>query len=99
MALTQSQTKYLRGYSHGLKPLIMVGAKGITDSLIEELRNTLAHHELVKIKIASDNREERAQIIKTLQETTGADLVQTLGKICVLFQQKPKEAAFSLPKK
>jgi RNA-binding protein len=95
--LTNSQIKFLKGIAHGLKPVIIIGANGITDSLTEELESSLSHHELLKIKIASGEREDRKEIIHYLQEQTGAHLVQSIGKIFVLFRQN-KETNLPLPK-
>ena len=95
--LTNNQKKYLRGIAHGLNPMIMIGANGVTESLMAELESTLAHHEILKIKIASADRDERKEIIKHLVDETGALLVQTIGKICVIYRQND-ESELPLPR-
>ncbi|MDA3807899.1 MAG: ribosome assembly RNA-binding protein YhbY [Thiomicrorhabdus sp.] len=85
--LTNNQKKYLRGIAHGLNPMIMIGAHGVTESLMAELESTLTHHEILKIKIASADRDERKEIIQHLLTESGALLVQTIGKICVIYRQ------------
>ena len=95
--LTNNQKKYLRGIAHGLNPMIMIGANGVTESLMAELESTLAHHEILKIKIASTDRDERKEIIQHLVKETGALLVQTIGKICVIYRQND-ETELPLPR-
>jgi RNA-binding protein len=95
--LTNNQKKYLRGIAHGLNPMIMIGANGVTESLMAELESTLAHHEILKIKIASADRDERKEIIQHLVDETGALLVQTIGKICVIYRQND-ESELPLPR-
>jgi RNA-binding protein len=95
--LTNNQKKYLRGIAHGLNPMIMIGANGVTESLMAELESTLDHHEILKIKVASADRDERKQIIKHLLDETGALLVQTIGKICVIYRQN-EESELPLPR-
>ena len=51
--LSNSQQRYLRGLSHGLKPVVMVGGKGLTVGVLAELELALEHHELVKVKISA----------------------------------------------
>ena len=85
--LTNNQKKYLRGIAHGLNPMIMIGANGVSESLMAELESTLTHHEILKIKIASADRDERKEIIEHLLKESGALLVQTIGKICVIYRQ------------
>ena len=95
--LTNNQKKYLRGIAHGLNPMIMIGANGVTESLMAELESTLAHHEILKIKIASADRDERKEIIEHLVKESGALLVQTIGKICVIYRQND-ETELPLPR-
>jgi len=66
MSLTSSQKRYLRGLAHNLKPVIMVGNKGISDALLAEFSIALDDHELIKVKLAGDDREERAAQISKL---------------------------------
>lgn len=96
--LSNNQKKYLKGIAHGLNPMIMIGANGVTDSVMAELDSTLTHHELLKIKIASNDRIERAAMVEHIVQQTGALLVQTIGKTCVIYRQN-EETELPLPKK
>lgn len=95
--LTTNQKKYLRGIAHGLNPMIIIGANGVTESLMAELESTLEHHEILKIKMASADREDRKKIVDYILEQTGALLVQTIGKICVIYRQND-DTELPLPK-
>lgn len=96
--LTINQKKYLRGIAHGLNPMIIIGANGVTESLMAELESTLSHHEILKIKMASADREDRKTIVDYIVKETGALLVQTIGKICVIYRQN-EDTELPLPKK
>jgi len=96
--LTINQKKYLRGIAHGLNPMITIGAKGVTESLMAELESTLEHHEILKIKMASADRDDRKAIVEYIIKETGALLVQTIGKICVIYRQN-EDTELPLPKK
>lgn len=95
--LTPSQIKFLRGIAHGLNPIIIIGNKGLTESLMKELENALEHHELLKIKITIGERDDRKEIIEYLLTHTKAQLIQSIGKTCVIFRAK-KETEIQLPK-
>lgn len=95
--LTTNQKKFLRGIAHGLNPMIIIGANGVTESLMAELEKTLEHHEILKIKMASADREDRKAIVDYILEQTGALLVQTIGKVCVIYRQS-EDTEFPLPK-
>ena len=95
--LSNNQKKYLRGIAHGLNPMIIIGSNGVTKNLMEELESTLEHHEILKIKIAFGDRDERQEIVQHIINQTGALLVQSIGKICVIYRQK-EETELPLPR-
>lgn len=96
--LTASQRRHLRGFTHDLKPIILVGQKGVTAALLAELVGALDHHELVKVKLADDDRESRAAAIEQIREHSGAELVQTIGKTASFFKRNPDRNQYPLPK-
>jgi RNA-binding protein len=98
MPLTSSQKRYLRGLAHTLKPVIMVGNKGVSDALIAELSIALDDHELIKVKLAGDDREERAAQISKLGEAGRAELVQTIGKVACFYRRNADKPKLALPK-
>ena len=96
--LSQSQKRFLRGLAHALKPVILVGQKGVTEAVLKELEGALAHHELIKVKLADGDREARAASIELIRTTTQAELIQTIGHIACFFRPNPDESAIPLPK-
>tara|TARA_R110000782_G_scaffold18573_9_gene50966 strand:+ start:314 stop:622 length:309 start_codon:yes stop_codon:yes gene_type:complete len=100
MILTESQKKYLRGRGHQLKPIITVGNAGLSESVLAEFETTLAHHELIKVKVRSGDRDVRDQIIKQLCDNQSAILVQRIGNIALLYRANPDkkpEARLRIP--
>lgn len=98
MLLTPFQKRYLRGLAHSLGPIVMLGQKGATPNVINELIVAIGHHELVKVKLSGADREECKAQIEAL--TTGADceLVQTIGHTATLWKRNEKEPKLPLPK-
>jgi len=90
MALSSEQRRQYRSIAHNLKPLVTVGDEGPTDGMISELERALDDHELVKIKLAINDRESRQEVITALCEKTRAQLVQTIGKVAVLLRRAEK---------
>ncbi|MCK7593273.1 ribosome assembly RNA-binding protein YhbY [Pseudomarimonas salicorniae] len=97
-SLSAAQKRHLRALAHHLKPVILMGAKGVTESLTAELALALERHELVKVKLAADDREERDAVIEALTSATGAALVQRIGNIAVLFLRNTKQPLIVLPR-
>ncbi len=98
MSLTHSQIRYLRGLAHDLNPVILVGNKGVTPALIKEFGAALAQHELVKVKIAGEDRTARKQQIDELAEHVGAEVVQRIGHVASYFRRNKDEPKIALPK-
>lgn len=96
--LTSNQKRYLRGLAHPLKPGILVGAKGVTEALLAELDLALDHHELVKVRIAAEDRDAREAGVAILLERSGAQLVQRVGNIACLFRRNPEAPQVPLPR-
>lgn len=97
-SLTNAQIRFLRGQAHGLKALLQIGAKGVSDAVIAELDLALEHHELLKVKIAAEDREARDTMIAELAERSGAALVQRIGHIAVLYRQSKDHRQIVLPR-
>jgi RNA-binding protein len=99
MQLSSNQKRYLRGIAHRLDPVVMVGQKGVTPALLKELEGALAHHELVKVKLADADREDRAETIEALRDASNAALVQTIGRIACFYRPNPKQPRIELPRR
>lgn len=97
MSLTKNQIKSLRGLCHSLKPVIMIGQKGLTSEVLDELEIALNHHELVKIKIALDDREARKEMINNICKQSQSESVQVIGKTVSVYRRNEKDPVISLP--
>lgn len=94
MPLDNKQRKDLKAKSHHLKPVIRVGQKGVSENLLLETGQALETHELIKVHIADDDREARKATALKIAEQTRAEVVNQIGKTCVLYRKKsPKEDA------
>ena len=98
MPLTKKQLKFLRAKCHDLKPVIMLGQKGLTEEVLNELDNALSHHELVKIKLSVDDRDVRKRLIDEICRLGQAELVQTIGKTMAIYRRNIKKPVIQLPK-
>ena len=97
-SLSNPQKRYLRGLAHDLKPIIMVGAKGPTDTVIAELDAALERHELIKVKFAAEDRETRDAWIEQLIEKSSVSLISRIGNVAIVFRRSKDKALIILPK-
>lgn len=94
-----AQKRYLRAQGHRLKPLVFIGKGGITDGLIDAVKDALDRHELVKISVPAEGSRNRNEMGQTLSMMTGSHVAQTIGRVVLLFRQKGKDSQFKLPQK
>src|SRR5690554_8182211 len=80
MSLSQAQKKAFRSIGHHLNPVVTVSENGISEGVLAELERALSDHELIKIKLALPERDDRAAMLGELVTASGAELVQTIGK-------------------
>lgn len=95
--LSNKQVRHLRKLAHSLKPVVIIGDKGLTQAVIEEIDNTLNIHELIKVKVRAEEREERQAIVEQMIQKTASSKVQQVGHIVTIFKRN-KEARIALPK-
>ena len=96
--LSNAQKRYLRGLAHDLKPVVMVGAKGVGPSLLAELDQALDMHELLKVKVSAEDRDQRDGCIAAMVEGSGAALVARIGHVAVLYRRRSENPLVILPK-
>lgn len=99
MSLSKKQIKFLRAKCHDLKAVIMLGQKGLTEEVLSELETALLHHELVKIKLSVDDREQRKQMITQICSRSHSEEVQSIGKTLSVYRVNPDKAIIEIPKR
>ncbi|CAN7261920.1 ribosome assembly RNA-binding protein YhbY [Pseudoxanthomonas sp. LjRoot168] len=98
VALTAAQTRFLRGQAHDLKALLQIGNKGVTPAFIAELDAVLEQHELIKVKVAGEDRDARDSMIEDLADKVDAALVQRIGHTAVLYRPSKERRHIVLPR-
>ena len=92
--LTPAQRKDKRADAHHLDPVVLIGGEGLTPAVRREVDAALKAHGLIKVRVFSDERETREQILATLAEELNAAPIQHIGKLLVLWRPiPPKERA------
>ena len=96
MSLSETHKRQLRKLGHDLKPVVIIGANGLTDAVYNELDLSLTHHELLKVKVNASDRDERDEIIKAMCERSLAELVQRIGHVALVYRRNPENPKIHL---
>ncbi len=95
--LTPTQRRFLRAQAHHLQPVVQIGNAGLTTAVKKEIDLGLRHHELIKIKIANDDRDAREQMLAEICQELAAASVQNIGKTLIVYRAA-EEPKIELPK-
>ena len=90
MSLTNDQKKHYKSIGHGLKPIVTIAGKGVSDNVIAEIERALEDHELIKIKLSIADRDLRKQAAQQIIEHTQASIIQEIGKVALIFRAAKK---------
>ena len=89
--LSRSARLTLRAEAHHLDPVVLLGANGLTEAVMKEIDRALKAHELIKIRVPTDDREERETIFAKVADELGAARVQMIGKLLILWRPAEDE--------
>jgi RNA-binding protein len=87
--LTTKERANLKARAHALEPVVHTGTAGLTNAVVAEVEKALTAHELIKVKIAADDREARAALGDEICARTGAAAVHRVGKVLILWRPRP----------
>ena len=91
MSLNKKQIQHLKGLAHSLKPVVLLGNNGLTEAVVAEIDYALNHHELIKVKIPTDDRETKGLIVDAICRETQSTKVQVIGKTLIIYRQSPEQ--------
>ena len=86
--LTPAERSELRAEAHALKPVVMIGESGLTESVMKEISASLDSHGLIKVRVAGDDREARVAMYEQICEELDCAPVQHIGKLLVVYRPK-----------
>lgn len=97
MKLSNKQKQFLKGLAHPLKPIVQLGANGLTEGVVAEIDNALNYHELIKVKVPSEDREEKSLIMDAIVRETNAEKLQVIGHTLIIYRPS-EDCKIQLPK-
>ena len=87
------ERRSLKARAHSLSPVVIVSGAGLSESVMAEIERCLKAHELIKIRVFSDDRRQREDLLAQICERAGAAPVQHIGKILVVYREQPEPPA------
>jgi RNA-binding protein len=91
LQLSPAERQALKARAHRLEPTVVVGNDGLTVAVSAEIDRSLTAHELVKIRVAGEDRDAREIVFRRICEELSAAPVQHIGKILIVYRPRPDE--------
>lgn len=95
--ISSQERSALRAAAHPLRPVVLIGDRGLTESVLKEIDLNLKAHQLIKVRVAGDDREARGTMLDTICDTLGCANVHHLGKTLIIYRPNPDAQASVLP--
>ncbi len=96
--LTAKQIRYLRGLAHPLTPIMQVGKGGVSENMLDQIGLALEARELIKISVLANSDLSVQDAAQSIQSSTKADVVQTIGRTIVLYRKSVDHRTIMLPR-
>jgi len=90
MPISPDRKKQFRTIGHKLNPIVTVAGNGLSEGVINELNRALDDHELIKIKLAVAEREDRKALIEEIAALPGMEIIQEIGKVLLIYKPNKK---------
>ena len=91
--LTPGERRALKARAHAFDPVVLIGDGGLTAAVLKEIDRSLNTHELIKVRVAGEDRDARSDTLRRVCEDLGATAVQHIGKILVIYRERPEPDA------
>lgn len=89
--LTPAERRALKQRAHPLRHIVSTGNAGLTQAVLNEMASSLAHHELMKIRVLADDRSEREATIVNICQALDCARVQQVGFVVTLYRPNPEK--------
>ncbi|MCC7123112.1 MAG: ribosome assembly RNA-binding protein YhbY [Gammaproteobacteria bacterium] len=87
--MSPAAKRELKARAHALKPVVLVGQRGVTPALLASVDEALNAHELIKVRLAAGERTERVLEADRMASALDADVVASIGRVVVLYRPRP----------
>ena len=84
--LTSQERSALRAAAHPLRPVVLIGDRGLTDAVLKEIDRALTAHGLIKVRAGGDDRETREALLSNICNALSCQAVHHLGKTLILYR-------------
>jgi RNA-binding protein len=91
--LPPAKRRELKARAHAIDPVVLIGSSGLSAAILADIDRALKSHELIKVRVRGADRQVRETFLEDICRATGAEPVQHIGRILVVFRENPETPA------
>jgi len=91
LKLTAIERTELRSQAHDLKPVVIIGEAGLSETVMKEIDASLNSHGLIKVRVFGDDRDARIAMYDLICNQLVAAPIQHIGKLLVIYRPKSEQ--------
>ena len=88
--ITKAEQKRFKAIGHSLKPVVTIAGNGLSDAVLLELNRAINDHELIKVRVNADDRDDKQATIEKVIGAANAELVQSIGNVALIYKSAKK---------
>jgi RNA-binding protein len=89
LEITSRERSALRSAAHALRPVVLIGDKGLSDAVLKEIDANLTSHGLIKVRAGGEDRHTRDEMLASICDALSCAPVHHLGKVLILYRPQP----------
>ena len=85
--------KSIKSMAKAITPVVNIGKNGISDSVINQIRNAFRNKTLIKIKFLKSSllSHDKSMLAQRIADSTGSKIISLIGNKLVLYKEKGKK--------
>lgn len=96
--MTSKQRAYLRSLANHMEDILHVGKGGVSDAVCKQADDALTARELIQGRVLTTSPASVREVAETIAAAVGAEVVQVIGHVFVLYRRHPEEPKIVLPR-
>lgn len=84
--ISSQERSALRAAAHPLRPVVLIGDRGLSESVLKEIDRNLSAHHLIKVRVGGEERDARETMLEAICESLSCAPVHHLGKTLIIYR-------------
>jgi RNA-binding protein len=90
--ITSQERSALRAAAHPLRPVVLIGDRGLSEAVLKEIDLNLDAHHLIKVRVSGEDRDARHAMLEVICDALSCAAIHHLGKTLIIYRPDQEAA-------